>query len=49
MKKIHKNEMAKINGGAKCIYHAFGLYFGLIGVALNAHSIYECWNNRHSE
>ncbi|MDN3587356.1 hypothetical protein QWY86_11795 [Pedobacter aquatilis] len=49
MVKISNEKMSSVNGGAKCIYHVAGLWLGLIGVALNANAVIECWNNSHSE
>ena len=49
MKKISNEKMATIGGGVKCIYHVAGLWFGLIGILLNANAVAECWNNAHVE
>jgi len=49
MEKIYKEKMAEISGGAKCIYHGIGAFFGLVGVILNASAVIDCWNNVHVE
>lgn len=58
MKTILNSKMTQINGGAKCIYHAM-IAVGTIGLGPiswfinyksgNYNSVYQCWNNNHSE
>jgi hypothetical protein len=50
MKKISKNQMIKVVGGFKCIYHfmALGTIFGITSYS-NLVAVKECWNNNHNE